>query len=191
MKRQLPQPAYTARGSRASLLRRTSAEEDETAREELRGLMFAESSKKPRESRRRTVCLVIGIDFEKEGLSRLTMETAAARFRSAGYRSGFHYLLEAKRMPVEHGHAWTEQLEQSLRDCRRALERGIGPPKRAGELRVSQIAQVEDYLDDEHEEGPRWPKRAWLIATFWVLQRAHQRRRAAYGWPCYPEVADV
>ena len=98
------------------------------------------------------------------------METAAARFRSAGYRSGFHYLLEAKRMHVEHGHAWTEQLKQSLRDCRRALERGIGPSKRAGELRVSQIAQVEDYLDDEHEEGPQWPRRAWLIATFWVLR---------------------
>ena len=44
---------------------------------------------KPRESRRRTVCLVMGNDFEREGLSRLTMETAAARFRSAGHRSGF------------------------------------------------------------------------------------------------------
>ena len=119
-------------------MRRTSAEDDETAREELRGLMFAESSKRPRESRRRTVCLVMGSDFEKEGLSQLALETAAARFYSAGYRSGFHYLLEAKRMHVEHGHAWTEQLEQSLR-LPPSLGEGNRPSKRAGELRVLQI----------------------------------------------------
>ena len=53
-----------------------------------------------------------------------SLETLAAQLRESGYRSGLKYLLEAKKMHISAGHEWSAQLEQTLRDCRRGIERG-------------------------------------------------------------------
>ena len=95
--------------------------------------------------------------LEQEGeagpLTPQGLEKAASRFRDAGYRSEFKYLIEAKRKHVEDGHEWTKQLELSLRDCKRALERGIGAPKRAGEMRLAAVADQPDTPCDTTRHG--------------------------------------
>ena len=70
------------------------------------------------------------------------LETLAARLKEARYRSGFKYLLEAKRLHVSNGHMWTAQLDQCLTECKRGLERGTGAAKKAGELRLHEAAHV-------------------------------------------------
>ena len=101
-----------------------------------------------------------------------SLETLAAQLRESGYRSGFKYLLEAKKIHISAGHDWSAQLEQMLRDCRRGIERGIGAAKKAAELKLHEIAHLPDERWDEAEaaKGPARAKRCWLVAVFWVLR---------------------
>ena len=40
------------------------------------------------------------------------------------------YLVEAKLWHVEEGHQWSDQLDRTFKQCKRALARGQGPRKR-------------------------------------------------------------
>ena len=143
-KRVLPEPNYQTRGDRRKLMHSWTAEEADTARAELRKAYYAETSKGPQQSRRRTVSLLLKCTESSVCLTTGSLETLAAQLKGSGYRSGFKYLLEAKKMHISAGHDWCPQLEQMLCDCRRGIERGIGAAKKAAELRLHEISHLPD-----------------------------------------------
>ena len=150
-----------------------TAEEADTARAELRKAYYAETSQGPQHSRRRTVSLLLKCRESRVCLTTESLETLAAQLKESGYRSGFKYLLEAKKMHISAGHDWCPQLQQMLRDCRRGIEQGIGAAKKAAELRLHEISHLPDERwegDEEALKGPARAKRCWLVAVFWVLR---------------------
>ena len=133
--------------------------------------VVSDTSRKALESRKNTVNAALACVSETEcPLTAEALEKLAARFRTAGYRSGFQYLLAAKRERIELGHRWTEQLALKLQGCRRGLERGIGPPQRAAEIRLHVVAWAPEDMEPKSATGPLFPKRAWFVACWWVLR---------------------
>ena len=147
-------------------------EQEEEVLNELRLAAYADSIRGSLESRRRAVCHLTGRAEDSIEVCTETLEGVAARFKEAGYRSGLKYLLEAKKMHIECGHRWDAKLDLCMRACRRSLETGIGAPRKAGELRLTDIAGVPDekWEAGPEDEGPYRAKRSWLIACFWVLR---------------------
>ena len=99
----------------------------------------------------------------------------AAVLRAASYRSGFSYLLEAKQRHGRAGFPWCEELEYTLRDCKRALTRGIGPPKRSQEVRLEWLDKMwlaEGRSFTMPTDG-RWPfggALVWALGIHFVLR---------------------
>ena len=76
-------------------------------------------------------------------------------------------------MHVARGHAWSEQLARCFRLCRVAANRGLGPPKRAAEVRIACIADAsrERILAAVSVVGGfLQPHAAWLVACWWLLR---------------------
>ena len=61
------------------------------------------------------------------------MYTIMGAFKAAGYRSATQYLDLAmqEHSHIQHGGAWTEQLQLAYRVCSRSCHRGLGPAKQA------------------------------------------------------------
>ena len=171
-KRSLPTPTPMSRGDRNKLLRSLTIEEEEAAVVTLRDATYAESSQGPQRSRQATACKLLRQDREEACVTNNDLEMLAARLKEAGYRSGFKYLLEAKRLHVSNGHAWTAQLDLCLTECKRGLERGMGAAKKAGELHLHEVAHLPDETWEglAGYEGPCRAKRSWLVACFWVMR---------------------
>ena len=63
-------------------------------------------------------------------------QCGAAGLLGAGYRAPVGYLSEAKKEHIRRGCSWSDTLQLELKDCIRACMRGLGPPKRAPEVRA-------------------------------------------------------
>ena len=96
--------------------------------------------------------------------------------KRAGYRSGQLYLDTAKAVHVANGNAWTEQLAQARRFAIRSLKRGLGSPKQAGGLPMSRLAQLKNSREPIAPEGPLWPVRSTLLASWWLLREIEASR---------------
>ena len=59
------------------------------------------------------------------------LRLAAALLRKGAYRSASIYLSAIRRAHIVEGFAWTEALDLELKDCTRAVRRGLGPAKQA------------------------------------------------------------
>ena len=76
-------------------------------------------------------------------------------------------------MHVAGGHSWSEQLARCLRLCRAAANRGLGPPKRAAEVRIACIADANQErlaAAASVAGGFLQPHAAWLVACWWLLR---------------------
>ena len=58
----------------------------------------------------------------------------ASSLKMAGYKAGVNYLVDCKLWHVEEGHPWTELLDRTFKKCKRGLDRGKGPRRRAPEV---------------------------------------------------------
>lgn len=58
----------------------------------------------------------------------------ASALQEGGYAAGEGYLIEAKLWHIEEGNVWTDQLDRTFRQCKRALTRGQGLRKKAKEV---------------------------------------------------------
>lgn len=99
-----------------------------------------------------------------------TMEKVCAVLKSAGYRSGVAYLYEAKQRRIRQGFSWSDRLEVAVRDCKRALERYVGPPRKAQEIRLQWFAEMQHV---ETHAVPTWPAdraMVWLFASRFLLR---------------------
>ena len=99
-------------------------------------------------------------------LTRAKVRLAAAILKKGRYRSAQTYLRTMKAQHVRGGARWTMRLEQELKDCIRSCERGLGPPRRAEALSISEIAALpEGFYGDILA-----PRDAMLVGMWWLMR---------------------
>ena len=102
--------------------------------------------------------------------------TVMGALKTAGYRSAEQYLDVAKAIHVSLGHGWTEQLAQARRLAIRSARRGLGHPKQAGGLPLASLGNWANQQEPLAAEGPTWPARATLLASWWLLREIEASR---------------
>ena len=133
---------------------------------------YAPTSAGPK--RRKLELMVWLIGHGTDGVFPLTpfrIRVGAACLLSGHYRSVPGYLSEVKLEHIRLEHPWTDALALTLRGCSRACMRGLGPPQRAPEVRISLVARAEDpVFQPGVPGGPRRPRRAFVVAMWWLLR---------------------
>ena len=133
---------------------------------------FAKTTVKPKESRKRTFDCIAGKISGSVALP-LTpgiLDAVGGAMKEAGYRTTSKYLNEAKLSHIEAGHVWSEQLARALKLSKMAADRGIGPPRKAGEIRLALSLSMSRGERPLVRGGPCFPRRAWVISAFWLLR---------------------
>ena len=74
------------------------------------------------------------------------------------------------------GHCWSEQLAQARRLTIRSSRRGLGHPKQAGGLPLASLWDWANQQELLAAEGPTWPARATLLASWWLLREIEASR---------------
>eukprot|EP00971_Amphidinium_carterae_P249385 4950316-Amphidinium_carterae.1 len=151
--------------------------EVELAKKELRGATLATSSRATVVSRLNLWRLIAN----QAGVRAFPLEaspvtTVAAVLKKAGYRSASQVLAAAVKFHKREFGLIPVQLEESIKDARRALLRDLGPPSRAQEvklelwnvlaLRVSEGAVKLSRGKGEPAEGPF----LWGFGSSWLLR---------------------
>lgn len=98
------------------------------------------------------------------------MEKVCAVLKCAGYRSGVAYLYEAKQRHTRQGFSWCDRLEVAVRDCKRALERYVGPPRKAQEIRLQWFAEMQHVETHAMPARPADRANVWLFASRFLLR---------------------
>ena len=133
----------------------------------------ASSSRDSKASKRETVKkLVMEL---KEGQSPLPLtprclKAIASVLKLAEYKAGSAYLAEAKLWHLEEGFEWSTVLERMMKMCKRALDRGGGPRKKAPE--VPETAWSKKVLAPllKAQAMVRFAKETFLFAMVWLLR---------------------
>ena len=169
-RQEAPSRIAYARGSEANLDR---VQEDEVVVEEIRAEELAKTTVPTAEARwawwkRR--CKARG--WQPLDLTPRRLEVAAALLRKGKYRSGPAYLSEIKKRYVEAGGGWSLQLGARLRSLNRALNRGLGPPRKADEFPIEAAVEIpESRL--EAARTPTWPTACMptmIACCAWLLR---------------------
>ena len=104
-------------------------------------------------------------------LNRDRIKVAAACLLSGGYRSAAGYLSEIQQEHIRKDCEWNESLQLAIREAVRGCNRGLGPPERAPEVRLSLLAITPNWVfAPSVTGGPRRPRRSWTVAMFWLLR---------------------
>ena len=135
-------------------------------------LFEANSSKGATESRRRTVKKImdtLGTNFPLS--SRSLMEVASA-LKIAGYKAGVNYLVDCKIWHVEEGHPWSELLDRTFKKCKRGLERGKGPRKRAPEVPSDTRGTAREERGNNKKATILFARELFEFGMCWMLREA-------------------
>ena len=135
------------------------------AREHLSDGMLAPGTVRTKNAMRKTwasLCQARGVQFLP--LTPSVMMEIAAILKMAMFRSGSAYLIEMRTAHIRAGHPWTNDLELALKDCKRSLQRGLGPPCKAAEFRLEWLVDVKRV---DFEDGA-WPAAHWLVWPFGI-----------------------
>lgn len=103
-------------------------------------------------------------------LQRATVVAVAAALKAAAFRSGDQYLGELCLGHVEAGFEIPAWLARTFDQSKMAVLRGMGPPKRAGELKLQDVA-VDARLGLGSGPDEVWkPWDAYVVACAWLLR---------------------
>ena len=97
---------------------------------------FANSTIAPRASKRETIRRVLGAadKFNHGLIDEDALKTLASLLQESNYKSGKAYVIEAKVWHVESGGSWSPAMDRTFKLCKKALDRGQGPPNKAPEV---------------------------------------------------------
>ena len=140
----------------------------------LQQLIYAQSNKGPHAARLATwqeVAHAAGFKDAFAADSELLYHTAAALWQ-AGYRSLDSYLSAARQqMILDHGDL-KESLKIHFKRISRAAARGRGPARQASGLPFTRLAELADTDSALVLGGPCFPRRAAIVASWWMLREA-------------------
>ena len=161
---------YT-RGSRELALHiLSSAGAKKQAVANLRGSIFARSTIKPMQDKRRTLnllCTRAGFKYLPADVYKL--EVICATLREAGYRSVAGYIDIWRRDHREAGLLWDQGLQLASADFERACGRGLGPARRAFAFK----AETLDVLEGEVVVGSKAAELDFVVfGVVWLLRGA-------------------
>ena len=100
------------------------------------------------------------------------IELGAALLKEGGYRSACLYLATMKRLHVQAGYAWNDQLGLEMADAKRAVQRGRGPDRQADPLPLNAIGKLTEAEVDAARRD-YWPaagRDAAIICCAWLCR---------------------
>jgi len=101
----------------------------------------------------------------------IVVSEVAAALKAGGYRAADQYLGEMRIAHIESGAEIPLVLTRTFSKCRRSITRGIGPPHRAAELRLSDTLIIIIIPSDEGgEEELKNPTLSYVVAEGWLLR---------------------
>eukprot|EP00435_Cladocopium_sp_Y103_P064633 s1151_g26.t1 len=133
----------------------------------------AASSKDAKNAKKRTVSKILEVltgPSRKLPLVPESLKGLASALSEGGYRAGEGYLIEAKLWHVEEGHPWNDALDRTFKQCKRALSRGQGPPKRAKEVDEHTRKHPNKLNFSATNEGVKFGAELFLMAFVWMLR---------------------
>ena len=83
--------------------------------------------------------------FSPVPLNPQMIHEVCSALRAAGFRAGTNYLYEARQWHLRNGYAWSEKLELAVKDAKRSLTRGLGPPCKAEEIKHQWLEWLVDF----------------------------------------------
>ena len=101
-----------------------------------------------------------------------TVKLMAGALRKGRYRSRPAYLSILKRRHQLAGFVWGPELEVTAKEMARSLQRGLGPAKRAGTVRLEEFLGREATPEPVTAGGSAWPLDCFAVAVFWMLRGA-------------------
>ena len=134
-------------------------------------LFEANSSKEATSSRRKTLRKIMEALGVKFPLTTRSLMEIASTLKSAGYKAGVIYLVDCKLEHIEGGHHWTALLDRTFKKCKRGLERGRGPRRKAPE--VGAEARQKARSDKKKGKGQiHFARELFEFGRCWMLREA-------------------
>ena len=133
---------------------------------------FSKNGEAPRISRRNTIKKILEAagDFKGGRLTVETMKTLASALKEAGYKSGLNYLIELKMWHLEEGGLWDSQLDRTFKLCKRGLERGKGPTRKAPEVPKERREFTKELLVRATTCKVKFPHLLFVFGMVWMLR---------------------
>ena len=100
-------------------------------------------------------------------LTQAKIRLAAALLFKGGYRSAPNYLASIKRKHIQGGYDLPLKVQLEIKDCSRALRRGIGPPRRAEPFYLEKIIQ---FADSQRQGDLRTIAYASVLGAWWMMR---------------------
>lgn len=139
----------------------------------IRQLFSSATSKASRDSKRKTtITLLEALTGEGQALPMnpdLLMALASA-LKAGNYKAGEGYLVESKLMHIEAGFSWSEQLDRAFKQCKRALDRGKGPRKKALEVDFQMRSNPKKLTWEQSSKVVKFPGLLFTFAVNWMLR---------------------
>lgn len=133
----------------------------------------ADSAKKAKNAKRDTLEKLLtslkgkGAAYPLTGVS---VKGLASVLKLAGYKAGSNYMAEAKLVHIELGYSWTSLLDRVLSQCKRALDRGRGPKKKAPEVPGEKWERPPWAPATAANRSVKFAKETFIFAMIWLLR---------------------
>ena len=115
-------------------------------------------------------CAERGVPFAPVSVQ--TVELAGALLMEGNYKSSRAYLSVIKRLHIMHGARWTDGLALASSDCRKACERGMGPPEHADPLPLEALLEIDPEIIKKRARAT-WPEAGFdaaVVYCAWLLR---------------------
>ena len=145
-----------------------------TAVAELRRDFWPNSSSKAREAKRdlvRRLAQQVGGEFWSPPLNGEVIVGVAAALKKAKLKSAAALLNDLKLWHVEEGHEIQEWMGRLLSLAKKSVTRGLGPAKRANEVKLASIGAM-TWLESKAIGKVKAPMLAFAWASVWMLRCA-------------------
>ena len=133
----------------------------------------AESAKDSKNAKKRTVALILETLSGNSGGIPLNVDLLkglASALLEGGYLAGEGYLVEAKLWHIEEGNAWSDHLDRTFKQCKRALARGQGPRKKAVEVPANLRDNPNKLTFAQNNKAVKFGVEIFKFCVVWMLR---------------------
>ena len=112
----------------------------------------------------------LDLDLPVTPLTPLKITVVGSAMKGGGYRSCKNYLDAIKRVHVDEGHGWNEQLSLASKRYHASTSRGMGPAMQSAPLDFMKMRELNLNDSVSNPLYPARPGAAAVMATFWLLR---------------------